>query len=153
MRQDYFLDPCLVDESVKKLNQDVLKFGKLLKSFVKFMIAFFFFVLLNLGIVIITKHANLLSVQTFQLVEEGLHVYINESLVAFASIISERHVSFFMIMTFALAFGAIGGVHTFVPTQTDDDGDAQVQQRDDQRQDAVEVPCVVSYKQKVRFLS
>ena len=153
MQQTFFIDPLFVEEGMEKLNKDVRKFGKMIRLLVKFLVAFLLFVLLNICIVLITKRTYLLSVQTFRLLEEGLRAFINENLITFASLVSGRNTFLVMAMTLVCSFGVGMISYAFVATQSDDESDDKVQERNYEEQECVAVPCTVSYKQKVCFLS
>ena len=153
MQQDLLREIRLnVNEGMEKLNKDVRKFGKMLRGFVKFFVAIFLFALLNLWIDVFTKHTHLLSVNTFRLLEEGLHAFVNQNVMTFVSIISEHFLDAAMAV-FAGAFetAVIAGV--LVRTKGQDKGDNKVREHKQEKQDCATVSCPVSYRQKVCFLS
>ena len=153
MPQNFIFDACIAREGMEQLNKDVRRFGKMLRLLVKSFIAFLLFVLLNVCIVLLTKRTYLISAQTFHLLEEGLHVFINQSLVTFASIVSQRNTFVVLAFSIVCSFGAGAVTYAFVAPQSDDESDDKVQERNYEEQERVAAPCIVSYKQKVCFLS
>ena len=153
MQQDFLLDTRIINEGIDKFNKDVRRFGKLLRSIVKFVVAFFSFALLNICIDLFTKHTHLLSVNNFRLLQEGLRVFINQNLVTFTSIIAERDLFAAMVMAFACLFGAAVISHAFITANSDANGNNEVKDYKQVKNDCKTVSCTVSYKQKVCFLS
>ena len=142
-----------VNEGMEKLNKDVRKFGRMVKSFVKFFVAFFLFALLNLWIDVFTKHSHLLSAHTFRLLEDGLHAFINQNVSAFVSVIAERNLFAALALAFAGVFGVTCIASVLATVQSDDKGDNNVRAHSQFRQDCVASSSTVSYRQKVCFLS
>lgn len=142
-----------LNEGMQEFNLDVRKFGKLIQFFVKFLFAFLLFALLNALLVVFTKDVHFLSLNTFRLLEEGLRVFINQNLVAFAAVLSENNLTAALMMTFVVVFGvsAIYGVIT--TSQNEEQQAGCVRDREQNKQDDKIVSCAVSYKQKVCFLS
>ena len=153
MQQDFLLDTRIINEGIDKFNKDVRRFGKLLRSIVKFVVAFFSFALLNICIDLFTKHTHLLSVNNFRLLQEGLRVFINQNLVTFTSIIAERDLFAAMVMAFACLFGAAVISRAFITANSDANGNNEVKDYKQVKNDCKTVSCTVSYKQKVCFLS
>lgn len=154
MQRDFLLDSRLnVNEEVKKLNSDVREFGKKVRAFVKFFVAFLLFAWLNLCIDVFTKHTHLLSAHTFRLLEEGLHAFINQNVLAFVSIITERKVIATALMAMASACGVVCIASVIVSSNTDDNGDKPACDYKQLAQVSVSTYSAVSYKQKVCFLS
>ena len=135
------------------LHKDVREIGKMLRSFVKFFVAFFLFALLNLCIDLFTKHTHLISVESFRLLEEGLRVFINQNLLTFVSILSEHKLLTAIVMAFACVFGAEVIVRTFPPVHAGSEGGSKNCNHKEFKQERVSATCAVSYKQKVCFLS
>ena len=154
MQRDFLLDARLaVNEEVGKFNSDVREFGKKVRAFVKFFVAFLLFAMLNLWIDVFTKHTHLLSAHTFRLLEEGLHAFVNQNVLAFVSIITERHLLATAIMALASVFCVDYIASVLATANTDDKGDRPVRDHKQFAQDSVKVYAPVSYKQKVSFLS
>lgn len=154
MQREFLLDTRLiVNEEVGKFNSDVRKFGKKVRSFVKFFVAFLLFALLNLWIDVFTKHTHLLSAHTFRLLEEGLHAFVNQNVLAFVSIITERNLLATALEALAIVFGVECIVNVIATANTADKGDKPVRDHKQFAQDSVAVYSAVSYKQKVSFLS
>ena len=141
------------NEGMETLNKDVRKFGKMLRSFVKFFVAFFLFTLLNLCLDLFTKHTQLLSVETFRLLEGGLRAFVNQNVLAFISILSEHNLFAAVAVAFACVFGSLVVAHTFATVHVDCEADNQVREHKQDKQECASVPHVVSYRQKVCFLS
>ena len=125
----------------------------MVRSFVKFFVAFFLFALLNLWIDVFTKHTHLLSVNTFRLLEEGLHAFVNQNVMTFVSIINEHNLFAAVAIAFAGAFGAAVIASVIATAKSHDNGDNQVRDHKQVKQDCQTVACTVSYRQKVCFLS
>ena len=135
------------------LNKDVRKFGKMLRSFVRFFVAFFLFALLNLCVDLFTKHSHLLSVESFRLLEEGLRGFINQNLLTFVSILSEHNLLSAVVLAFTCVFGAAIVARALATVHNDEQSDDKVSDHREDKQECVSIPSVVSYKQKVCFLS
>lgn len=140
-------------EEMEKFNKDVRKFGKMLKSFVRFFVAFFLFLLFNLCLDLFTKHTHLISLDNFRFLEEGLRVFINQSVVPFASVLSEHNLFAAVVLACTCVFDTIIIVHALAPMQIDSEKDSQVEEHKQFKQECVSASCIVAYKQKVRFLS
>ena len=154
MQQDFLLDARLaVNEEVQKFNSDVRKFGKKVRSFVKFFVAFLLFAWLNLCLDVFTKHTHLLSAHTFRLLEEGLHAFVNQNVLAFVSIITERNLITSALMAMVSVFGVVCIASVIVPSNTDDNVDKPACDYKQFAQASVSTYTAVSYKQKVCFLS
>ena len=153
MKQDFLLDAHLtVSEEVGKLNREVREFGKKVRAFVKFFVAFLVFALLNLCIDVFTKHTHLLSAHTFRLLEEGLHAFVNQNVLAFVSIITERKLLASALMAMVSVFGVVC-IASVIVSNTDDNGDKPSCDYKQFAQASVSTYTAVSYKQKVCFLS
>ena len=135
------------------LNNDVRKFGKMLKSFVKFFFAFLLFSLFNLCLDLFTKHTHLLSVETFRLLEQGLRVFVNQNLITFVSILSEHNLFAALAIVFVCAFEVTVVVHALATVKATHESDGSVTQHKQTEQECVVASCTVAYKQKVCFLS
>ena len=140
-------------EEMSKFNKDVRKVGKLLKSIVRFFVAFFFFLVFNLCLDLFTKHTHLISLENFRFLEEGLRVFINQNVVAFASVLSEHNMLATAIITFACVFDSFVIVYAFTAIPTDTESEGQAKEHKQFKQECVSASSVVSYKQKVCFLS
>ena len=141
------------NEEIQSLHKDVRKIGKWLRGIVKLFVAFFLFALLNICIDIFTKHTQLISADSFRLLQEGLKVFINQNLVTFISILSEHKLLTALVMAFACAFSVELAVRAFAPVHADSESGNQTDNHDEFKQDCVAATGVVSYKQKVCFLS
>ena len=154
MQQNLLLETRLVvNGGMEKLNKDVRKFGKMVRGFVRFFVAFFLFALLNLWIDVFTKHTHLLSAHTFRLLEEGLHAFINQNVLAFTSIISERNLFASIAMAVDGVFGSICIASVLATAKSDNKGDNNVRNHKQFKEDCVAASSTVSYRQKVCFLS
>ncbi|MCH5159715.1 MAG: hypothetical protein J1F66_02565 [Clostridiales bacterium] len=153
MRQDLLFDNRYINEEVEKLNRDVRRVGKIVSGFVKFLVAFFLFILLDVCIVLFSKHAGLLFLHNFRLLEEGLRVFVSENLLTFFSVIADNNLITAIAMSFACVFGVSYIAYTFTTASRESEGNEQVKEFKQFKQESVNAPCVVSYKQKVCFLS
>ena len=135
------------------LHKDVREFGKRLHSIVKFFVAFFLFELLNVCIDLFTKHTQLISLDSFRLLEEGLRVFVNQNVVAFFSILSEHKLITAIVMAFVCVFSVEFIVQTFVLVHADSEAGNEANNHKEFKQESVSTSCVVAYKQKVCFLS
>ena len=154
MQHDFLLDTRLnVNEDVKQLNSDMREIGKKVRAFAKFFVAFFLFALLNLWIDVFTKHTHLLSAHTFRLLEEGLHAFVNQNVMTFVSIITERHLLETAIVAIASVFGVACIASVLAPSNADHNSNHPIRERASFRQEIVEAQSAVSYRHKVCFLS
>lgn len=155
MQQNFWIEQFVEHNELETLHQDVRKFGKTLRGIVKFFVAFFLFELLNLCIDFFTKHTQLITADTFRLLEEGLKAFVNQNLVAFFSIFSEHNLFAAVLMTFACVFGAefvADALFTFVNFDSEKSREKE-NHKVFKKQECASVTCVVAYKQKVCFLS
>lgn len=141
------------NEGIETLHKDVQEVGKMLKSIVKFFVAFFLFLLFNACLDLFTKHTHLISLNSFRMLEEGLQVYINQNLLAFLSIVSENNLFAALMVAFTCVFATAVIVSTLAAATSDSESDNQVKDRKQFKQEGFSVSCVVAYKQKVCFLS
>lgn len=153
MQQNLGIDRLIANDELETLNRDVRKFGKTLRSIVEFFVAFFLVALLNLCIDLFAKHTQLITADSFRLLEEGLRTFINQNVIAFVSIISEHNFFAAVAMAFACVFGATLIVENFVATHVIYQASSKRNDHKEFTQECATSSCVVAYKQKVCFLS
>ena len=154
MQGNFLLDTRLtVSEEVGKFNSDVREFGKKVRAFVRFFVAFLLLATLNLWIDVFTKHTHLLSAHTFRLLEEGLHAFVDQNVLSFVSIITERNMLATALIALASVFSVECIANMIATANTHDKGDRPVRDYKEFAQDSAKVYATVSYKQKVSFLS
>ena len=143
------------NERQVKLERQARFVGNLVQTVVKMLVAFFFFVVLNMLINAIAQYTNLFSVSTWNFIEEAIRVLVVDNVITTSSVVYQN----LLCIVSGLMLVGIGELAMLVLIGQQDANTSDSQEKKhthgkrEDKQQSTSNYGIVSYKNKVCILS
>ena len=155
MRSFVYDSRVIENERQVKLERQARFVGNLVRTVVKMLVAFFFFVVLNMLINAIAQYTNLFSLSTWNFIEEAIRVLVVDNVITTSSVVYQS----LLCIVSGLVLAGVGELAMLVLIGQQDTNSSERQEKQHTRgkrednQQSTSNYGIVSYKNKVCILS